>query len=87
MHVVKVRRVGNSNVVTLPKSLESAGFVAGASVVVEALPSGEVMLLPETGLRECIQAIGRQAIAKDRAALERLAASDRGDGPLAGNDD
>ena len=30
MHVVKVRRVGNSNVVTLPKSLELAGFAAGA---------------------------------------------------------
>lgn len=84
MQIVKVRRVGNSNVVTLPKSVESAGFAAGASVVVEALPSGEVMLVPEALLRERIRAIGRRVIAEDQEALEILAAHDRGEGPLAG---
>lgn len=87
MQIVKVRRVGNSNVVTLPKSMESAGFSAGASVVVDALPSGEVLLVPERLLRERIRAIGRQVIAEDQEAFEILAAHDRGEGPLAGRGD
>ena len=78
MHVVKVRRVGNSNVVTLPKSLELAGFAAGASVVVEPLPSGEVMLVPEAQLRERVRAIGRKVIAEHREALALLEAYDQG---------
>lgn len=87
MQIVKVRRVGNSNVVTLPKSVEAAGFAAGASVVVESLPSGEIMLVPERLLRERIRAIGRQVIAEDQEAFELLAAHDRGKGPLAGRGD
>jgi antitoxin component of MazEF toxin-antitoxin module len=83
MHVVKVRRVGNSNVVTLPRSLEAEGFEEGASVVVEELPTGEVLLVPVARVRERMRAIGRRVIAEDREALDLLAAHDRGEGPLA----
>jgi antitoxin component of MazEF toxin-antitoxin module len=82
MRIVKVRRVGNSNVVTLPKSVESAGFAAGASVVIEALPSGEVMLVPESLLRERIRAIDRKVIAEDREALDLQEVYDRGEAVL-----
>ena len=41
MKVVKVRRVGNSNVISIPKELEPQGYVPGASVLVEELPGGD----------------------------------------------
>lgn len=82
MQIVKVRRVGNSNVVTLPRSLEAAGFEVGASVVVEALPGGQVLLVPAANVRERIRGIGRRVIAEHREALELLDAYDRGEARL-----
>ncbi|HWD69679.1 MAG TPA: AbrB/MazE/SpoVT family DNA-binding domain-containing protein [Solirubrobacteraceae bacterium] len=35
-----MRRVGNSNVVSLPRELEASGYVPGTSVLVEELPDG-----------------------------------------------
>jgi hypothetical protein len=37
MKVVKVRRVGNSNVVSLPRELEARGYEPGTSVLIEEL--------------------------------------------------
>jgi len=37
MKVVKVRRVGNSNVVSIPRELESRGYAPGTSVLIEEL--------------------------------------------------
>ena len=37
MKVVKVRRVGNSNVVSIPRELEARGYAPGTSVLVEEL--------------------------------------------------
>lgn len=79
MQVVKIRRVGNSNVVTLPHELEAAGYTAGTSVVVEQTSTGEVLLVPEARVRESIREIGRRVIREDREALELLAAYDRGE--------
>lgn len=79
MHIVKIRRVGNSNVVTLPHALETAGYTAGTSVVVEQTATGEVLLVPETRLRERMRAIGRRVIAENREALDLLDAYDRGE--------
>jgi antitoxin component of MazEF toxin-antitoxin module len=79
MHVVKIRRVGNSNVVTLPHELEEAGYTAGTSVVVEQTSTGEVFLVPEGRIRDQIEEIGRRVIADHREALDLMEAYDRGE--------
>ena len=79
MHIVKIRRVGNSNVISLPKELERSGFTVGTSVVVEENSSGEVVITPTSQVsREFRAAIG-QVVAEDREALNMLAAYDRGE--------
>ena len=83
MEIVKIRRVGNSNVVTLPRSLEAAGYVGGTSVVVEQTPTGEVVLIPESRVRDRFRGIGRRLIAEHREGLELLEAYDRGEAILA----
>ena len=47
MQVVKIRRTGNSNAISLPRDFEDLGYVAGAIVVVTAMPSGELRVLPQ----------------------------------------
>src|SRR5688572_30651443 len=82
MQIVKIRKVGNSNVVTLPRALESIGFEVGANVILEELSNGVVMLVPASNVRERIRALGRQVIVEDEEALELLASHDRGEGAL-----
>jgi antitoxin component of MazEF toxin-antitoxin module len=77
MKIFKVRRVGNSNMVAIPRDLEAAGYTAGTAVLIEQLPDGTLHLLPATSIRERIRAIGRQVIEEDREALEILAEHDR----------
>ena len=79
METVKVRRVGNSNVISLPRGFEDLGYVEGAEVVVESLPTGELLVVPAAKLRAHIRELGRQAIVQNREALDRLAAYDRGE--------
>jgi antitoxin component of MazEF toxin-antitoxin module len=50
--IVKVRRVGNSNAVSLPRELEASGYVPGTSVLVEELADGELRILPAEMLRK-----------------------------------
>ncbi len=76
MKVNRVRRVGNSNVVSLPRELEGAGFGVGAEVVIEQLPTGEILLLPADRLRKIVREYGRRAVADNRAALRLLAEQD-----------
>ncbi len=79
MHIVKIRRVGNSNVISLPKELERSGFTAGTSVVVEENSSGEVVITPASHVSQEFRAAIRKVVAEDREALNMLAAYDRGD--------
>lgn len=79
MQVVKIRRVGNSNVVTLPHELEASGYTVGTSVVVEQTSTGELLLVPEGRLRRPIEEIGRRVIAEHREALDLMEAYDRGE--------
>ncbi len=51
MKTAKIRRVGNSNVVTLPRVFERAGFTPGTEVVLEELPTGELLIQPVARLR------------------------------------
>lgn len=79
MDSVKIRRVGNSNVVSLSRDFEELGYTEGADVVVESLPTGELLIMPAGRVRTHIREIGRRAIAENREALEKLAAYDRGE--------
>jgi antitoxin component of MazEF toxin-antitoxin module len=76
MKIVKVRRVGNSNVVSIPREFESRGYAPGSSVLVEELPSGELRLLPTEKLRERIKEIGQRVVADHEEALRILAEHD-----------
>jgi len=77
METVKVRRVGNSNTITLPRSLEDAGFREGTQVMLVPTPSGEIMLVPEGRMREFMARIIDGVVAENREALDALAAYDR----------
>ena len=72
MDVVKVRRVGHSNVITLPKELESKGFATDSKVVIEQLDSGQLLVTPAAHMRQMVRAIGREVIAEDAEAREIL---------------
>ncbi len=78
MKIMKIRRSGNSNVVALPHDLENLGYVPGVSVLVEALPSGELRIIPAAHLQDLIRETGRRVIAENREALDILAAHDHG---------
>lgn len=76
MKVVKVRRVGNSNVVSLPRELEARGYEPGTSVLIEELEGGELRILPADQVRERIRGIGRRVVSEHSDALEILADHD-----------
>lgn len=73
MKIVKVRRVGNSNVVSLPRELEALGYEAGTSVLIEELDGGELRILPADQVRERIRGIGRRVVGEHAEALKILA--------------
>ncbi len=76
MRIVKVRRVGNSNVVTLPRELEARGYEPGTSVLVEELEDGELRIIPTDQVRERIRGIGRRIVSEHGEALKILAEHD-----------
>jgi antitoxin component of MazEF toxin-antitoxin module len=77
MKINRVRKVGNSKVLSLPRELEKVGFVAGAQVMIQELPSGEVRLLPADQLRVLVREYGRRVVAENRRALDILTDHDR----------
>ena len=76
MKIVKVRRVGNSNVVSIPREFEAHGYAPGTSVLVEELNGGELRILPTEQLRERIRTIGERVVAEHPEALKILAEHD-----------
>jgi antitoxin component of MazEF toxin-antitoxin module len=78
MRVVKIRRVGNSNVISIPREFEEIGFTKDVSVVVTALPSGELRVLPAHRVRHMIRHYGRKVVSKDRQSLQILEGHDKG---------
>lgn len=76
MKIVKVRRVGNSNVVSIPRELEAHGYAPGTSVLVEELDGGELRIMPTEQLRERIRTIGERVVAEHPEALKILAEHD-----------
>jgi len=86
MHIVKIRRVGNSNVISLPKELEQSGFTPGTSVALEETPTGEVLIVPASRLQRDFGVIMRRIVPENRGALDMLAAYDRGESSQAAKD-
>ena len=76
MKMLKVRRVGNSNMVALPKEWEASGFGPGAYVLVERDQAGEVRMLRAGDISARIDALGDEMIEKHAEALQILAEHD-----------
>lgn len=73
MKIVKVRRVGNSNVVSIPREFEASGYTPGASVLVEEMPDGELRILPTDMVRQRVRQIADRVVREHPEALEILA--------------
>lgn len=71
-----MRRVGNSNVVSIPRELEARGYSPGTSVLLEELESGELRIIPTDVVRERIRGIGRRVVEDHPEALRILADHD-----------
>ncbi len=76
MKIVKVRRVGNSNVISIPREFEAQGYAPGSSVLVEGLPDGELRIMSTEKVRERIRDIGARVVADHGEALQILADHD-----------
>jgi antitoxin component of MazEF toxin-antitoxin module len=74
--VVKVRRVGNSNVISIPREFEAHGYAPGTSVLVEELPGGELRIVSTEKVSERIREIGERVVAEHGEALQILADHD-----------
>ena len=79
MEIRKVWRVGGSNVLTVPRSLEAEGLRLGAQVIWDKLPTGEIVVRPVESVRDRIRAVGRKVITENKPALDLLEAYDRGE--------
>jgi antitoxin component of MazEF toxin-antitoxin module len=77
MKIMKVRRVGNSNVISIPRELEGVGYAPGSEVVVEQLDSGELRVIPAGALRKLMRKSARRVVKEDREALRILADHDK----------
>jgi antitoxin component of MazEF toxin-antitoxin module len=73
MKIVKVRRVGNSNVVSIPREFEASGYTPGTPVLVEELADGELRILPAEKVRERVREIADRVVAEHPEAMEILA--------------
>ena len=76
MKIVKVRRVGNSNVVSIPREFEASGYTPGSSVLVEDVGGGELRILPTDRVRERVRQIADRVVSEHPEAMEILANHD-----------
>ncbi len=81
MKIVKVRRVGNSNVVSIPREFEASGYAPGSSVLVEDLGDGELRILPTDQVRERVRQIAARVVSEHPEAMDILANHDPNDPP------
>lgn len=78
MKLLKIRRVGNSNMVALPQEWESAGFGPGAYVLVGRDQDGEIRMLPAGDMAARVDALAEEMIEQHAEALRILADHDSG---------
>jgi antitoxin component of MazEF toxin-antitoxin module len=81
--VVKVRRVGNSNVLSLPREFVRGGYEVGQPVTIEQLDSGELLIRPVPSHDETIIETMRAMVTRHRRVLDVLADHDSADAPSA----
>ena len=77
MKMVKIRRVGNSNMVALPKDWEDDGFSPGTYVLVERDHAGEIRMLRVGDVAAQVDALADEMVTKHAEALRILAEYDR----------
>jgi antitoxin component of MazEF toxin-antitoxin module len=77
MKRMRIRRIGNSNMVALPSELEEAGYRPGVEVLVQEMPEGEVRIVRADLARESTRDLARRLAERHRRTLERLADHDR----------
>ncbi len=80
MKIMEIRRVGDSNVISLPRELESLGYVPGTMVMVEELEKGELRLVPTARRRKLTRERAEKLALENQELLEFLAEHD---GPVA----
>jgi hypothetical protein len=68
-----VLRVGDSNVVSIPREFEASGYTPGSSVLVEDLGDGESRSLPTDRVRERVRQIADRVVSEHPEALDILA--------------
>jgi antitoxin component of MazEF toxin-antitoxin module len=76
MKIVKVRRVGNSNVISIPREYEAKGYAPGSSVLIEELPGGDLRIMSTKNARERIHDAAERIVAEHGEALQILAEHD-----------
>ena len=76
MKIMKIRRVGNSNVVSLPHELEERGYIPGATVMIEELDTGELRIIPTAHVRQLVREAAQRVVAENREVFELLAEHD-----------
>lgn len=81
MKIVKVRRVGNSNVVSIPREFEASGYTPGASVLVEELDEGELRILPTSKVRQRVRGVAERLVDEHGEAMDILAKHAPDDAP------
>lgn len=69
MITVKIRRVGNSNVISLPRALEQLGFREGVEVVLVPTRHQELILMPVEHLESYIDGLGQRVVEENGEAL------------------
>lgn len=79
MKIVKVRRVGNSNVVSIPREFEASGYRPGSSVLIEELADGELRILPTERVRERVRQVADRVVIEHAEAMDILATHDPDD--------
>jgi antitoxin component of MazEF toxin-antitoxin module len=77
MKMLKVRRLGDSNIVVLPRELEKLGYVPGKSVLVKAEANGDVRIVPADRVESLVSATIRDVALDNAEALEILARHDQ----------
>jgi len=79
MRILKIRKVGNSNVVSIPKEYEAAGFVANTDVALELAEDGFLYLrpLPADERKQIVLNAVRAATKRHSRAMEILEEYDR----------
>jgi antitoxin component of MazEF toxin-antitoxin module len=77
--IVKVRRVGNSNVVSIPREFEASGYTPGTSVLVEELADGELRILLAERVRQRVRQIATRVVSEHPEAMEILGGYDPDD--------